>query len=235
MKANANFPVAVLDVGSGSVRLVTYEGINRAPREIQKTKKNYPRLISKMSKSGEFGPDSAQLVYNMFQYAGATVPPGTQVLAYGTEALREGTPRAVRELYRAAVAAFDRGVKSRPTRQNAPTLNFEILSGEKEAYIAARGVIASFPGISGLVIDLGSGSGDIALVEKGDVKNCISLPIGAAVLSKKFKDQPRAAANFVHKLMRGVPWLIRQKHRNLPIWLVGGNFRALSRFSIQES
>lgn len=76
--------------------------------------------------------------------------------------------------------------------QRAVNWEVTMLPKEDEGRIGAMGVASSFTSLSGLVMDLGGGSTQLTYmqVHDGDIRigNSISLPLGAAALSRRLDD-----------------------------------------------
>lgn len=63
-------------------------------------------------------------------------------------------------------------------------LEFEAIDGDQEARYAALGLLAYYPNISGLVVDMGGGSTELALIEDGRILKSCSVPIGTSSITK---------------------------------------------------
>jgi exopolyphosphatase/guanosine-5'-triphosphate,3'-diphosphate pyrophosphatase len=116
--------------------------------------------------------------------------------------------RAVRETLRAVDAFLDLARRHKATRvialataavrdaDNADTLleplrqrhrlDLRILSGEEEARLGARAVLATLPIDRSVVIDLGGGSLQITPIRHGEPMTAASLPLGTARTTARF-------------------------------------------------
>lgn len=56
----------------------------------------------------------------------------------------------------------------------------EIITGEEEARLAAEAVLLFYPDFSGVVMDMGGGSVELARIEHGKIIDLISLPLGTS-------------------------------------------------------
>src|SRR5687767_12524348 len=135
-------PVAIIDIGSNSVRLVVYAGATRIPWIIF-NEKVMAGLGRNMSKYGELSEESQQRALAALSRFSLLIRQmgvvRTRVVA--TAAVREASNgveflRAVRKL----------GFKP------------EMLSGEEEGRMAGLGVLSAIPEADGIVADLGGGS-----------------------------------------------------------------------------
>lgn len=202
--------VAVIDIGSNSIRLVVYDKLSRAPLP-RFNEKSLCGLGRNLSETGEIASEAFDCAHNavhrFFSIARAMGSERVDLIA--TEAVRRATNGA--DLVEAMQSITDRPVR--------------ILAGEEEAYFSARGVAAGFFEPRGLVGDLGGGSLDVAeLNDKtiGDIR--VSLPIGSlrstALLEGKEEHPKRAVDEIIaDKLGAYLP--------PPNFYLVGGSWRAI--------
>jgi exopolyphosphatase / guanosine-5'-triphosphate,3'-diphosphate pyrophosphatase len=145
-------PVAVIDIGSNSVRLVVYEGIARSPTPIfnEKVLCGLGREVSSKGKLSASAVESALGALKRFRALCDVLEVG-DVKVVATAAVREAKdgPSFIRDA------------------EKICRTSVEILSGKREARLAALGVIASVHQPDGVAGDLGGGS--LELVEvRGD-------------------------------------------------------------------
>lgn len=204
-------PVAILDIGSNSVRLVVYSGATRAPSVIfnEKVMAGLGRDIGETGALSEEAQRRALAALERFRLLveGMGVV-RTRVVA--TAAVREASNgedflRAVRGL----------GLAPR------------VLSGEEEGRLAGYGVISAIPWADGVVGDLGGGSLELVDVSDGEVRRSASLPLGVLRLSARNESWIRK------KLRKGLQSNgFSDAGRGRPLYLVGGSWRALSRLDL---
>lgn len=113
-------------------------------------------------------------------------------------------------------------------------VDVEVLSGQNEAYYDCLGVANALPLRDCLVVDMGGGSVEFALMEAKQPKHYISLPVGAVSLSERFHLNDSVSAVNLDALQRTMmnyyrqlPWLAAAK--DLPVVLIGGANRAIVR------
>jgi exopolyphosphatase/guanosine-5'-triphosphate,3'-diphosphate pyrophosphatase len=207
-------PVAIIDIGSNSVRLVVFSGAPRAPSIVFNEK----------------------VLAGLGQGLGETGMLGAAPRARALAALRrfrllldQMEVEDVRVLATAAVRDASNGDLF---LEEVRAVGFEarIISGEEEGLLAGEGVLSGFPGADGLVGDLGGGSLELADVGGGLVHDSISLPfgvlrIGNAHPAAEGKLRRRLAAALEESGLAG-----RGKGR--PLYMVGGSWRALARLDI---
>lgn len=223
--AEAGAPVAVVDIGSNSVRLVIYDALSRAP---------FPRFNEKslcglgrdLDTTGRLAEEAMEATVNaVHRYSAiATAMQAHRVDILATEAVRSASNGE--EL----VAA----ISERTGHQT------RILTGAEEARFAAMGVAAGFWRPSGVVGDLGGGSLELSTVEPGDGGQTrvgsatASLPLGALRLQPLLAKEPREAKKRLDDAFASRPWLGPGGEATAAerFYVVGGGWRALARFHL---
>jgi exopolyphosphatase/guanosine-5'-triphosphate,3'-diphosphate pyrophosphatase len=205
-------PVAVVDIGSNSVRLVVYDGPSRRAAVLhnEKTICAIGRNLVKTGKLHEAGAEMALEALGRFRVlsAGHGV---TLTEAVATAAARdaENGPEFV---------AKAESILGSPIR---------VLSGGDEARIAAEGVLAGIPEADGLVADLGGGSLDMVTVREGKVGATATLPFGPLRLMDLSDGNLNKARNAVAKGLEKSK--LGESLKNRALYAVGGIWRALAR------
>ena len=209
-------PVAIIDIGSNSVRLVVYAGSPRVPSPIF-NEKVLAGLGAGLEQRRTFAPaarDKALAALRRFRLLIDHMQvKKTYVLA--TAAIREA------EDGRAFVREVDRiGFRC------------EVLSPEREAELAGAGVLSAIPHADGIVGDLGGGSLELVDVAEGEVRRGISLPLGVLRLdgSASGEREVREAVRAGLKQIGGV-----KQTRGRSFYMVGGSWRALARIDMAET
>lgn len=207
------YRTAIVDIGSNSVRLVVYSGSRRNPAIIF-NEKVMAGLGSELSDTGNLGEASmerALLALRRFRQLARDMQVN-QTICVATAAVREAGngPEFVE-------------------RVRSLGIDLRLLEGDDEARIAAYGVLSAIPDAHGLVGDLGGGSLEIALVRGGEVLDRASFPMG--VLRAKAFGTHAALRKAFEKLLKEHPWTA--SHTGLPLYLVGGSWRALARLDMQ--
>ena len=207
-------PVAVVDIGSNSIRLVVYAGAPRTPTIIF-NEKVLAGLGQGLGETGELAPEpqaralTALRRFKLLLDQMAVTRP--RVLA--TAAVRDASNGgqfldAVREI----------GFVPR------------VISGEAEARLAGQGVLSGIPGADGVVGDLGGGSLELADVGGGEVRTGISLPLGVLRIGEADAATEKWLQGELKAALKGSGLAARGKGR--PLYLVGGSWRALARLDI---
>jgi exopolyphosphatase/guanosine-5'-triphosphate,3'-diphosphate pyrophosphatase len=217
-KRRAKGPVAVVDIGSNSVRLVVYESLTRTAATVH-NEKAICAIGRDMVTTGRLhGEGMAMALESLARFK--MLADGLEVQtreAVATAAARDATNGA--EFVRRAEAAWGAPVR--------------VLSGEEEARLAAEGVVAGIPEADGLVADLGGGSLDMVSVKGGKCGDALTLPFGPLRLMDLAKGDPDDARRMVDKALEAEPRLRGLDNRSL--YAVGGIWRTFARVDMEES
>ncbi|MGH6838971.1 MAG: Ppx/GppA family phosphatase [Methylocella sp.] len=210
-------PIAIVDVGSNSVRLVVYECLSRSPRPIF-NEKSLCALGNGVATTGHLpkaGVEKALAALRRFRVLsdvmGVSLP---HVLA--TAAARDAVNGA--EFLAAAAEAI-----------GAPVT---LLSGEREAELSAHGVIAGINRPDGVVGDLGGGSLELIEVKGAHAGKGTSLPLGGLTLMDASGRSPRAAVKIVREALAGSR--IAERLAGRTFYAVGGTWRALAKLHMSQ-
>ncbi|MBX7247557.1 MAG: Ppx/GppA family phosphatase [Caulobacteraceae bacterium] len=160
--------VAVVDVGSNSVRLVTYRMEGRAIWTVynEKVLAGLGREVAATGRLSRQGVEQAVSALRRFRAVIDGAAPH-DVLVAATAAVREASDGA----------AFVERVKAEAG------LDIRVLSGREEAHYSAYGVVAGCPEAQGLVGDLGGSSLELVrLGRDGEPGDGVTLPLGPFAL-----------------------------------------------------
>ncbi|MEQ1576919.1 MAG: Ppx/GppA phosphatase family protein [Hyphomicrobium sp.] len=211
-------PLGVIDIGSNSVRLVVYEGATRAATPVfnEKILCGLGRSVATTGRLGQDGIDRALAALARF-HGIAQVLNVKHLRAIATAAVREASDGA------AFIAAAER----------ATGVKIEVLSGEKEAQLAAYGIRMGFVDPDGVAGDLGGGSLELIDITRDQLNGAATLPLGGLRLIDTTGDKLDKAANVVTEQLARLPWLSKGKGR--PFYAVGGTWRALAKLHMAQS
>ncbi|MBT3793293.1 MAG: Ppx/GppA family phosphatase [Rhodospirillales bacterium] len=101
-----------------------------------------------------------------------------------------------------------------------------VLSGDEEAEASALGVISGIPDANGMMGDLGGGSLEIVALNRGDIGQQTTLPLGVLRLDAIVGRDMAKARTLVDKALSQVDWLGDVVGRNF--YPVGGAWRAFA-------
>jgi exopolyphosphatase/guanosine-5'-triphosphate,3'-diphosphate pyrophosphatase len=207
-------PLAIVDIGSNSVRLVVYAGALRIP-SIVFNEKVLAGLGADLAETGRLS-DEAQ----------------DRALAALRRFRLLVDQMEVRRTRVVATAAARDAVNGSAFLDKIRAVGFEpeVISGELEGVLAGEGVLSGIPQANGVVGDLGGGSLELAAVGGGAVGRSVSLPLGVL----RIGEPGRKAEEKVRRVLRaGLARTGLAEHgRGRPFYLVGGSWRALARLDI---
>ncbi len=210
--------VAVIDIGSNSVRLVVYEALARSLITIF-NEKALCGLGREVQSTGLLAPDAVSRALTALRRFRALckVQQVGRVHAIATAACRDASNGAD------FIACAERigGVK------------IEILSGPLEAKLSALGVVSGIHKPDGIVGDLGGGSLELIDVRGNSVRSGVTLPLGSLALQDLSHKSLKRAERIVGRDLAEVPQL--KAGRGRTFYAVGGTWRALARIHIIQS
>jgi exopolyphosphatase/guanosine-5'-triphosphate,3'-diphosphate pyrophosphatase len=209
--------IAVVDIGSNSLRLVIYDGARRAARTLF-NEKVLCGLGRGLGGSGRLDPEGVELARANLQRFVA------MVRALGVRRLDVLATAAVRDA--ADGPAFVREIEMRHG------VEVRVLSGAEEGRLSAWGVLSGIPEAKGVVADLGGGSVELVPVEPGEVGQAVTLPLGPLRLADLAEDEKRLRET-VDRHLATVPWL--EAVRPGTFYAVGGAWRALARIHMEQT
>jgi exopolyphosphatase/guanosine-5'-triphosphate,3'-diphosphate pyrophosphatase len=212
--------IAVVDVGSNSLRLVVFErlGASLLPLLNEKVMCALGRGIAR---TGRLNLEGIELAFaNLQRFVALARALGVDHLAIiATAAVREASDG----LAFAAAAERQCGV---PVR---------IIEGGEEARLSAAGVLAGIREVDGVVGDLGGGSVELARVDSGagtPIGAGVSLPLGPLRLAE-VADNRRAVVDTIERGIADAPVLRQAAGKTL--YLVGGAWRAIARLHMEQT
>ncbi|MES2057460.1 MAG: Ppx/GppA family phosphatase [Pseudomonadota bacterium] len=205
----------IIDIGSNSIRLVIYQGPERLPA-ILFNEKVMAGLGRGLSETGAIAPEG--------------LLKASQALARFAAVAREMEVTRLRTVATAAVREASNGHLLLETARSLG-LDVELLSGEQEAMAAGQGVLSAIPDANGIVGDLGGGSLELVRVSGGEVRDRVSFPFGVLRVGPiRIKGGQGALERQIAKALKSAGWARRGER--LPLYLVGGTWRALARLDM---
>jgi len=210
--------VAVIDIGSNSVRLVVYESLARSLVTIfnEKALCGLGREVMSTGLLAKDAVDKALVALRRFRALCKIMKVG-RVHAIATAAARDAS----------------NGPDFIAAAENICGCEIQIISGPREAKLSALGVISGIHKPNGLVGDMGGGSLELIDVRGNSLRQGITLPLGGLALQDASKDSPKRAERIIAKAFTGVTQLTACAGRNF--YAVGGTWRALARLHILQS
>lgn len=210
--------VAVIDIGSNSVRLVVYEGLTRSPTPIF-NEKVLAGLGRQVQSTGLLAPDAvaeALLALRRFRTLCDNLNVG-RVFGIATAACRdaENGPGFIAEAERIG------------------RIKIDVLSGKREAELAALGVVSGIYEPDGITGDLGGGSLELIELRGAKIRRGMTLPLGGLALKDVASESLKRAQKIAEKELADVPFLKSGKGRTF--YAVGGAWRALAGLHMAQT
>ncbi|MDE0879650.1 MAG: Ppx/GppA family phosphatase [Sphingomonas bacterium] len=204
---------AIIDIGSNSIRLVVYQGHRRLPATLF-NEKVMAGLGRKLAETGAIDDEALASAKNaLARFAAVVREMDANVRTVATAAVRDASNGHL------LIAEAERH-----------GLIVELLSGEQEAVAAGQGVLSAIPDADGIVGDLGGGSLELVRVVAGTITDRVSFPLGVLRIGALRADRSRKFERKVAQLIAEAGW--QGRGRDLPMYLVGGSWRALARLDI---
>lgn len=205
-------PIAVIDIGSNSIRLVIYEGLVRAP-SVLFNEKVQCGLGRGIAETGNMDPRAV-----------------TDALA----ALRRfrglaDQARVERLVILATAAAREAGNGAAFIEEAESILRQEItvLSGREEALYSAYGIQSAFRDIDGIMGDLGGGSLEVVEMQDKHIGDGMTMPIGVIRLSERAAGDYEKAVLIAREDLKKAAFLKEGRGRNF--YAIGGTWRNLAK------
>ena len=211
-------PVAVVDIGSNSVRLVVYDGVRRSPTPIfnEKVLCGLGKGVAITSKLNEAAITRALSALRRFR-ALVKQMGVKQVFAVATAAAREAK----------------NGEDFIEQAENALGAGIRVLSGKEEARFAALGVLSGTPEADGIAGDLGGGSLELIDIKDGKLHDGVTLPIGPLRLIDLSGGSMERAEVMVDEYLHKTD--IVKKLHGRTFYAVGGAWRNLARIHMAQT
>ncbi len=212
--------VAVIDIGSNSVRMVIYEKTSRYAFHLLHEAKSKVRLSENAYQNGgNLQKVPMQRTFDALHdfLSIAASFKSRKILCVATSALRDAPNKK----------EFLKRVKKELQ------LNIKVIDGEREAYLGAIACANLLPNQSNaLSIDIGGGSTEFAMINNKEVSNTLSLKLGTVRIKELFFDTGKIdeAIAYIDSKLDALNDI--NAHSVIGI---GGTFRALSGAIMQNS
>jgi exopolyphosphatase / guanosine-5'-triphosphate,3'-diphosphate pyrophosphatase len=215
---NDSGPVAVVDIGSNSVRLIVYENAGRAPAPLF-NEKVLCGLGRTIATTGKLAPDAIKRALRALRRFRALIEQlgAGHVEVIATAAAREAANGP--DFIAQAERVLDRKIT--------------LLSGTQEAELAALGIVSGFHAADGFAGDLGGGSLELIDVRGGRLSDAATLPLGGLRLIDASGGNLRKAREIVDAELAKVEWV--EKGRGRDFYAIGGTWRALARLHMTQT
>ena len=204
-------PVAIIDIGSNSVRLVIYEGLSRSP-SVLFNEKVLCGLGQGLAETGKLDKVARQRAL-------------TSIRRFSQLC----TQTEVGELHVLATAAAreaDNGAKFIDEVEAITQSSVKLLSGQMEAYYACLGAVSGFDKPDGIVGDLGGGSMELISTD-ADKQQATTSPLGGLRLLESSGSDLDKAEKIARKELQDIK--IKWPGKSRCFYAIGGTWRNLAR------
>ncbi|MEK8123273.1 hypothetical protein WOB59_09420 [Methylocystis sp. IM4] len=169
-------PVAIVDIGSNSVRLVAYQGLSRAPTPIfnEKAMCGLGKGVVTTGRLPEEGVEKALKALRRYR-ALCSMMGVLDIEVIATAAARDA----------------QNGPAFLDAARDAIGREISLLPGRREAELSALGIVSSIHQPDGVVGDLGGGSLELIDVKGDALGNGVTLPLGGLALMDASRRSPR--------------------------------------------
>jgi exopolyphosphatase / guanosine-5'-triphosphate,3'-diphosphate pyrophosphatase len=210
--------VAVIDIGSNSVRLVVYEAMARSLITIF-NEKALCGLGREVQSTGLLAPDAITKALTSLRRFRALC----KVMKVGR----------VHAIATAACRDASNGPHFIAKAERICGTRIAILTGPREARLSALGVVSGIHKPDGIVGDLGGGSLELIDVSGHRIGGGLTLPLGSLALQDLSDKSLKRAERIVKSELTEVPQI--KAGRGRTFYAVGGTWRALARIHIIQS
>lgn len=211
-------PVAIVDIGSNSIRLMVYDGLRRSPLPLfnEKLICGLGRGVALTGRLNDEAVQRAQRELRRFRALNRQMGVG-KVFAVATAAVRDA----------------ENGPEFVKSAEQALDAKISVLSGRKEARLTAMGLMAGIPGAEGIVGDLGGGSLELVCIEDGEILGGTTLALGPLHLMDVAGRSLEKARSILDETVAGVDFLDTLKDKTF--YAVGGAWRNLARIHMAQN
>ncbi len=212
-------PIAVIDIGSNSIRLVVFAGATRSAATLF-NEKVLCGLGRGLTDCGRLHPEGIVMAR-------------ANLLRFTRLARAMGVAR-IDLLATAAVREADNGPDFVREVEHLCDLPVKVLSGAEEARLSALGVIAGLSEAHGVMGDLGGGSLELVELDRGRVGRSATLALGPLLLTAGGGGEATALRREIDRQLDGVDWL-GTAAAGAAFYPVGGAWRSLARIHMERS
>ncbi|MEM6711950.1 MAG: Ppx/GppA phosphatase family protein [Pseudomonadota bacterium] len=214
-------PIAVIDIGSNSVRLVAYERLARALTPLY-NEKVLCGLGRGLAETGQLSDEAVERTLS--------------TLARFRHLADQMRIKDVTVIATAAVRDASNGDAFMQNASRILKTELTILSGLEEARAAASGILSGFYKPDGIVGDLGGGSLELLELRQNEAGQSemgegVSHRLGVIRMQEEAKNDPKLAAEIARKRLADDELAHSLKGRTL--FLVGGTWRNLAKLHME--
>lgn len=213
--------VAVIDIGSNSMRMVIYEQTSRYGFHLIKEVKTKVRIGEGAYVHGGYLQEKATTrAFNALRDFRCVIDAlfVDKTICVATSAMRDAPNK--NDFIDLIQKELD--------------ISIEVISGKKEAHFGAIVALNMLPVMKNLItIDIGGGSTELAHVVNGQIKSTYSLDIGTVRLKELFRNEDNFLVKmeeYVEDVLKKLPKSFKSKN----VVAIGGTLRALTKSIINK-
>ncbi|GAK11489.1 Ppx/GppA family phosphatase [Geomicrobium sp. JCM 19039] len=206
--------MAVVDVGSNSIRLVIYAIDEQRRYRSLYNFKIAARLSEYLDEHDVLRPEGIRVLDQVFVQFNAVLRAHevSDVKAVATAAIRRAQNRSeiLESIY------------------EKTAIEINVITGQEEAYYGYLATVNSIQLKDGLIFDMGGSSTEVAYFKDRELVHSHSFSIGALTLAKLWSDDPasiKRVKKLAHDAFVSIPWL---QNLNVPLIGIGGSVRQIA-------
>ncbi|HEX9026287.1 MAG TPA: exopolyphosphatase, partial [Clostridium sp.] len=212
--------IAVIDIGSNSMRVLVYEIYENNSFKIIDEEKRMTRLGEFITKTNDLSNQGIQKLLITLEFFKILCEKNNvvEIIVVATEAVRRANNK--KEILSLV--------------KDKLKLNIRILSGLEESAYGYLTIKSTMNINDALLIDIGGSSMEITLVKNKTISNGVSVPLGSIPLTKLFPFDKRADNDtvlefrqFIFNEFDKLPWL--NNATDLPLIGIGGTARSIGK------
>ena len=212
--------IAVIDIGSNSMRVLVYEIYENNSFKIIDEEKRMTRLGEFITKSNDLSNQGIQKLLITLEFFKILCEKNNvvEIIVVATEAVRRANNK--KEILSLV--------------KEKTNLDIRILSGLEESAYGYLTIKSTMDISDAILIDVGGSSMEITLVKNKTISHGISMPLGSIPLTKLFpfdtpadNDTKSEFKKFIFNEFDKLPWLNDAK--NLPLIGIGGTARSIGK------
>lgn len=207
--------IAIIDIGSNSIRLVVYDQQKRSPVPIY-NEKVMCALGKGLASSGVLNPEGVDMA--------------KQTLRRFLAMARNMEIASLHVMATAAIRDAKDGKAFARFIEDNYDVDIDVISGNKEAKLGAYGVCSSIHSPHGITGDMGGGSLELVWINNGSIGEHASLPLGSLRMVDETKGDNAKLRRLIDKRFNELHWLSDDPVENF--YAIGGSFRALAKMHL---
>ncbi len=216
-RLNGGGPVAIIDLGSNSVRLVVYERLSRSATPLF-NEKELCGLARGVATRGRLEPEAI-----------ASALTAVRRFVALTTQMRVG---ALHVLATAASREASNGPDFMAAVEQITGIKPTVLSGGEEARLSAQGVVSGFHKPDGVAGDLGGGSLEVVDIRDNKTGDGETFPLGGLRLEESAEKSLKKAEKITAEVLEKSKVLPGGEKRKF--YAIGGTWRSLARLHMRQ-